>query len=70
MTARVIYDNPEQVRKHMGVPQQEFAAMLDMPLRTYEDKVRCGFRTVDLMAAKWVYLKWSRGSELHDARLG
>lgn len=61
--------SPEEVREHMGVTQAQFAAWLDMPLRTYEDKKRKGFKPIDLMAAKWVYLKWSAGSELLDQRL-
>jgi hypothetical protein len=62
---RVVMETPEDVRLHLGWTQAAFAQALDMPLRTYEDKVKRGFRTVDLMAAKWVYLKATEGSELH-----
>lgn len=51
----VLFNRPEEVRVALGLTQAKFAAMLDMPVRTYEDKLVRGFRTVDLYAAKFLY---------------
>ncbi len=59
----------EQLRQHMGFTQRRMASLLGMPVRTYEEKRKHGFREVDRMAACWVYLKWAGGAEPRDARL-
>lgn len=63
---RLVVTGPEAIRKRLGYSQAKFARLLHMPRRTYEDKIRRegGFTTVDLYAAKWVYLKETQGSEL------
>lgn len=56
--------DPEDVRALLGWTQAAFAKAFDMPLRTYQDKVRNGFRQIDLMAAKWLYCQATDGGEL------
>lgn len=53
----------EDIRRLMDMSQREFAELLGMPLRTYEDKARRGFNPVDLKAAKWVYYKAGKVAE-------
>lgn len=61
--------DPEDVRALLGWTQAAFAKALGMPFRTYQDKVRKGFRQVDLMAAKWLYCQETGGGELISAEV-